>query len=127
MSNKPYHWYQFIRDRLSTRPYNEHHKKDGNYNYIHQTDAFVIVEEVEKLQCKVKELKNKLEHYKGKSIVTGGLLHRIAYCAECLKRDGIQLTIDDDYILIFNSDKSANELNCDECGKVIETIVDGGS
>ena len=72
-------------------------------------------------------MRKKLEHYKGKSIITGGLLHRTAYCAECLQRDGIQLTIDDDYILIFNSDKSANEVICDECGEVIETVVEGGS
>ena len=33
-----------VNERIERRPFNELCRKDGNFNYIHQTDVFVLVE-----------------------------------------------------------------------------------
>jgi len=70
-------YYQFIKDRLAFRPYNKHRLLDGNANYIHRTDAWVIVGELNKLR-------DKLEYYKDKHIVTGCILAgEKLVCSQC--------------------------------------------
>ncbi len=41
---------QFIKDRAAIRPYNENDEKDGNWQYIHRTDAWSLAEEINRLR-----------------------------------------------------------------------------
>lgn len=57
-------YYEHIKKHLEERPYDKDDNKDGNRNYIHQTNVFVVVEELNRLREKIKTLEEKCRKLK---------------------------------------------------------------
>jgi len=36
--------YKFVQERKESRPFNDRNERDGNWNYIHQTDVWSLIE-----------------------------------------------------------------------------------
>jgi len=41
--DKEFNPYKFVKDRKQIRPFNEEGKKDGNWNYVHETDVWDLI------------------------------------------------------------------------------------
>ncbi len=41
--------YKFIQEKKEFRPFNERARRDGNYDYIHITDVFTLIDRMQKI------------------------------------------------------------------------------
>ena len=44
---KDFNPYEFVNKRKQLRPFNEEGKKDGNWNYVHETDVWDLIKRLQ--------------------------------------------------------------------------------